>query len=124
MTGDRAQTLAYRLGFLGKGDWVAESYTDAAATDYATNPTALSITRSLVTRKDTFVAALERSGGQAVRFRPATAADRASLPRYVEPRPRVTALDAPADAESGDMVTITGDGHQPRHRSRAARTSS
>ena len=59
-----------------------------------------------MTRKDTFVAALERSGGQAVRFRPATAADRASLPRYVEPRPRVTALDVPADAESGDMVTI------------------
>jgi alpha-glucosidase len=106
MTGDRAQTLAYRLGFLGKGYWVAEAYTDAAATDYATNPVALSITRSLVTRKDTFVAALERSGGQAVRFRPATAADRASLPRYVEPRVRVTALDVPADAESGDLVTI------------------
>ena len=47
-----------------------------------TNPTALAINRSIVTRRDTFVAALERSGGQAVRFRPATAADRASLPRY------------------------------------------
>jgi alpha-glucosidase len=106
MTGERAQTLRYRLGFLGHGLWVAESYTDAAATDYATNPTPLSVDRSLVTRHDTFVAALERSGGQAVRFRPATAADRATLPRYVQPRPRVTALEAPATAEHGDIVTI------------------
>jgi hypothetical protein len=106
MTGERAQTLRYRLGFLPRGLWVAEAYTDAAATDYATDPTALSVTRSLVTRHDTFVAALESSGGQAVRFRPATAADRVSLPRYVEPRPRVTALDVPATAESGDIVTI------------------
>lgn len=106
MTGDRAQALRYPLGFLGRGDWVAESYTDAAATDYATDPTPLAVNRSLVTARDTFVAALDRSGGQAVRFRPATRADRA-LPRYVEPRPRVTALDAPTAVESGDIVTIT-----------------
>jgi alpha-glucosidase len=106
MTGERAQTLRYRLGFLGHGLWVAESYTDAAATDYATNPTPLAINKSLVTRHETFVAALDKSGGQAVRFRPATAADRATLPRYVQPRPRVTALDAPATAERGDIVTI------------------
>jgi alpha-glucosidase len=106
MTGERPQTLRYRLGFLGRGLWVAESYTDAAATDYTTDPTPLVITRTLVTRHDTFVAAMERSGGQAVRFRPATAADRASLPRYVQPRPRVTAVDAPAVAERGDIVTI------------------
>ena len=107
MTGERPQALSYRLDFLGKGDWVAESYTDAAATDYVTNPTPLSIDRSLVTRNDIFAAALERSGGQAVRFRPATRADRASLPRYVSPRLRVTALDAPANAERGDIVTFT-----------------
>jgi len=106
MTGDRAQTLRYRLNFLGRGLYVAESYTDAAATDYETNPTPLAVNRSLVDRDDTFVAALETSGGQAVRFRRATAADRASLPRYVQPRPRVTALDAPATAEPGDLVTI------------------
>ncbi|MEU4420911.1 glycoside hydrolase family 97 catalytic domain-containing protein [Actinoplanes sp. NPDC024001] len=106
MTGERAQTLRYRLDFLGHGLWVAESYTDAAATDYATHPTPLAVNRSLVTRHDTFVAALERGGGQAVRFRPATAADRAALPRYAEPRPRVTALDVPAVAEDGDIVTI------------------
>jgi alpha-glucosidase len=106
MTGERAQTLRYRLDFLGQGLWVAESYTDAAATDYATNPTPLSVDRSLVTRHDTFVAALDRSGGQAVRFRPATAADRASVPRYVQPRPQVTALDVPRTAEHGDIVTI------------------
>jgi len=107
MTGDRAQTLEYPLGFLVNGNWFAESYTDAAATDYATNPTPLSISKSLVTRHDTFVAALERSGGQAVRFRPATAADFATLRRYVKPDLRVTALVAPTNAENGDIVTIT-----------------
>jgi alpha-glucosidase len=106
MTGDRPQALRYRLSFLGRGDWVAESYTDAEATDYVTNPTALSLDRAIVSRHDTFVAALDRSGGQAVRFRPATPADRATLPRYVEPRLRVTALAAPATAESGDIVTV------------------
>jgi hypothetical protein len=85
---------------------VNESYTDAAATDYATSPTPLAVNRSLVTRHDTFVAALDQSGGQAVRFRPATAADVASLARYARPNPRVTAVDAPAAAESGDIVTI------------------
>ncbi len=107
MTGERAQTLRYRLSFLGRGAWVAESYTDAAATDYDTNPTALAVDRSVVTRADTFVAALERSGGQAVRFRPATRADLRTLPRYVQPRLTVVALTAPASAESGDIVTVT-----------------
>ncbi|NHC13659.1 glycoside hydrolase family 97 catalytic domain-containing protein [Motilibacter deserti] len=107
MAGERAQTLRYPLSFLGRGDWVAESYTDAQATDYTTNPTALTIDRSVVTRKDTFVAALERSGGQAVRFRPATAADLAELPRYVEPELDVVSVAAPASAQEGDLVTIT-----------------
>ncbi|MDG4823260.1 glycoside hydrolase family 97 catalytic domain-containing protein [Asanoa sp. WMMD1127] len=106
MTGERAQALRYRLDFLGRGFWVAESLGDAAATDYETDPTPLAVNRSLVTRHDTFVAALEKSGGQAVRFRPATAADLASVPRYVEPRPRVTAVAAPATAAPGDIVTI------------------
>jgi alpha-glucosidase len=113
MTGERAQTLRYPLSFLGHGSWVAESYTDAAATDYDTNPTALSIDRSIVTPHDSFVAALETSGGQAVRFRPATRADLRGLPRYVEPRLRVTALAAPATAEDGDLITITATVQNP-----------
>lgn len=60
MTGDRPQTLRYPLTFLGKGKWLAESYDDA-----------LAVTRTIVTRDDTFTAVLQRSGGQAVRFRPA-----------------------------------------------------
>lgn len=78
MTGDRPRTLRYPLSFLGEGTWVAETYTDGPRTDYATAPEALDVTRSLVTRDGTFTAALERSGGQAVRFRPATPADRGS----------------------------------------------
>lgn len=107
MTGDRAQALDYRLTFLDWGKWVATSYTDAQATDYDTNPTPLNVTSSIVTRKDVFEAALDKSGGQAVRFRPATAADLASLPRYVRPVLKTTALVAPTTAESGDLVTFT-----------------
>jgi len=107
MTGERAQTLRYSLSFLGKGDWVAESYTDAQVTDYVTNPTAVAINQSIVTRKDTIVAALERSGGQAVRFRPATAADIGQLPRYVEPELEVVSILAPDSAQEGDLVTVT-----------------
>ncbi len=107
MTGERSQTLRYALSFLGKGQWVAEAYTDAQATDYDKKPTELAVNRAIVTRKDTFVAALERSGGQAVRFRPATPADLAELPRYVEPELEVVRIDAPASAQAGDFVDIT-----------------
>ncbi|WP_052850170.1 glycoside hydrolase family 97 protein [Streptomyces avicenniae] len=81
MTGEHARTLRYPLSFLGAGDWVAEAYTDAPDADYETNPTALAVTRTLVTAADTFTAELVRSGGQAVRFRPATRDDLATLPR-------------------------------------------
>ncbi|MFI7276965.1 glycoside hydrolase family 97 protein [Streptomyces sp. NPDC049879] len=82
MTGEHARTLSYPLAFLGAGEWVAEAYTDAPDADYDTNPTALAVTRTLVTAADTFTADLGRSGGQAVRFRPATRADLATLPRH------------------------------------------
>ncbi|TDC54735.1 glycoside hydrolase family 97 protein [Actinomadura sp. KC345] len=75
MTGDRARTLRYPLSFLGKGTWVAESYSDAPETDYTENPTAVEVTKSMVTREKTITAVLVRSGGQAIRFRPATPAD-------------------------------------------------
>ncbi|XRQ10223.1 glycoside hydrolase family 97 protein [Actinomadura welshii] len=75
MTGERARTLHYPLSFLGEGTWVAETYSDVPGNDYGTDPEALETGRSLVTRDGTFTAALARSGGQAVRFRPAAPAD-------------------------------------------------
>ncbi|NVI87170.1 glycoside hydrolase family 97 protein [Actinomadura sp. BRA 177] len=75
ITGERAQTLRYPLSFLGKGRWVAESYSDAGDRDDAW----LEVGRSIVTRDDAFTAVLKRSGGQAVRFRPATLADARAL---------------------------------------------
>ncbi|GAA0588895.1 glycoside hydrolase family 97 protein [Actinomadura livida] len=75
MTGERPRTLRYPLSFLGEGTWVAESYSDGPETDYARNPEAVDVARTVVTRTGTFTAALVRSGGQAVRFRPATPAD-------------------------------------------------
>ncbi|MFB4305279.1 glycoside hydrolase family 97 protein [Actinomadura sp. GTD37] len=67
MAGERARTVRYPLSFLGAGTWVAESYSDARKDD----PAALDVGRSAVTRDDVFTAVLQRSGGQAVRFRPA-----------------------------------------------------
>jgi alpha-glucosidase len=73
MTGESAETLSYPLSFLGEGSWIAESYTDAPEADYDNNPTALAVSTSTVTRNDTMTAVLKKSGGQAVRFRPASA---------------------------------------------------
>jgi alpha-glucosidase len=86
MTGERAQTLRYPLSVLGKGRWVAESYSDAGDDDAG-----LEVGRSIVTRGDTFTAVLKRSGGQAVRFRPATLAAARALAPTVDGRARVGA---------------------------------
>lgn len=106
MTGPEAQTVTIPLGFLGEGTWVAESFSDGAANDYDTNPSALSVDSFTVTAADTIATPLGTSSGQAIRFRPATPAD-AELPAYAAPALVVTAIDAPAHAQAGDLVSVT-----------------
>ena len=105
MTGDRAQSLEYRLEFLGPGDWVAESYTDAAATDYATDPTRWPSTspssRPATRSPRPWSAAAARRSASAPPPGPTACRGTPGL------SPAVTALDAPATVESGDIVTFT-----------------
>ncbi|MGO1316025.1 MAG: glycoside hydrolase family 97 catalytic domain-containing protein [Cellulomonadaceae bacterium] len=106
MTGEDPAVLTYSLDFLGEGTWVAQAFTDDASADYDTNPNPISGDEFTVTSADTLTADLLRSGGQAVRLRPATEAD-ADLPAYVSPALTVTEIRAPDTAQPGDIVNVT-----------------
>mgnify|MGYP006420527987 CR=1 FL=1 len=75
-TDEYARTLDIRLDFLNADRvYVAHVYEDTPKADYVEAPHALHIRRGLVTSDDTITARMARSGGQAVRLVPATAAD-------------------------------------------------
>ena len=105
MTDASARNLTYGLGFLGEGEWVAEVFSDDAATNYDSNPIPIAVNEFKVTSADSLTAALERSGGQAVRIRPATAKD-ADLPSLRSAELTVTGISAPATAQPGDSVAV------------------
>jgi hypothetical protein len=82
MTGEQPQTLSIPLRFLAPRTlYVANVYGDAPTTDLETNPDQVQITRLLVERRDTLLAAMAGGGGQAVHLTPASAADISTLPR-------------------------------------------
>ncbi len=81
ITDEAARTLFAPLSFLDADKtYVAESYTDAADADWKTNPYAIVITQTLVTRDTTLQLELAPGGGAAIRFRPATEADLDAAP--------------------------------------------
>lgn len=72
ITDEEAREITVPLDFLTAGrGYVAEIYRDAPATDWMTNPTALTITQLPVTRGEVLRIAMMRAGGQAIRIRPA-----------------------------------------------------
>jgi len=76
-TNEEARTVEVSLDFLDAGKtYVAHVFEDTPDADYEDNPHAYRIRRGLVTARDTIVATLARSGGQAVILAPATAGDR------------------------------------------------
>lgn len=78
ITNEDARTLAVPLYFLdAEQTYVAHVYEDTDASDYEDAPHAYRLRRGLVTANDTIAATLGRSGGQALRLVPATAAHRA-----------------------------------------------
>ncbi|WP_437940116.1 glycoside hydrolase family 97 catalytic domain-containing protein [Sorangium sp. So ce341] len=105
-TDSTPRALRIPLDFLGEGTFVAETYTDDAEADYDARPTLVARSRFLVRPADTLVAAMEAGGGQAVRLRPATAEDTASLEDYREPRYAVEDVTLPAVAVEGDVVAV------------------
>ncbi|QJW38001.1 glycoside hydrolase family 97 catalytic domain-containing protein [Cellulosimicrobium protaetiae] len=81
------RTLDVPLDVLDDGvTYVAEVWADAQDASWKGNPTAIEVTRSLVTADDVVSASLVGAGGQALRLRPATAQDLAELAPYERPR--------------------------------------
>ncbi|KYF57736.1 hypothetical protein BE08_36455 [Sorangium cellulosum] len=103
------RALQIPLDFLGDGTFVAETYTDDAEADYDALPELVARSRFLVTPADTLVAAMESSGGQAVRIRPATPDDLASVEAYRPPSYVVESVTAPAEVVQGDVVLVTAE---------------
>ncbi|KYF79115.1 hypothetical protein BE17_40975, partial [Sorangium cellulosum] len=108
-TDSTARALQIPLDFLGGGTFVAETYTDDAEADYDARPELVARSRFLVTAGDTLVAAMESSGGQAVRIRPATAEDTASLEAYRQPSYAVESIMVPEEVVQGDFVLVTAE---------------
>lgn len=67
MTNSKPRAQAVKLDFLGKGDYLADIYTDAADTD--TNPNDLKKETRTVTRNDVLKLDLASGGGAVVRIR-------------------------------------------------------
>lgn len=87
VTDEVDRTLDVPLDMLDDGvTYVAEVWADAQDASWKGNPTAVEVTRSLVTSDDVLSASLVGAGGQAVRLRPATAQDLAELAPYERPR--------------------------------------
>ncbi|MEA3309158.1 MAG: glycoside hydrolase family 97 protein [Chloroflexota bacterium] len=74
ITDELSRTLQTPLTFLPpERQFVAEIYADAPGADWETNPLALEIREQLVDRETILQLTLAPGGGQAIRFRPATA---------------------------------------------------
>ena len=76
VTDESGRTLEAPLDFLApERSYVAEVYRDAEGADWEENPLAIEIVRGIVDRGDVLKLRLAPGGGQAARFRPATAED-------------------------------------------------
>ncbi len=106
MNGEDPTRIEIPLDFLGSGEWVAKTFTDAAATTSESNPTPLDVNEFKVTSTDVLTTNLGRSGGQAIQLRPAKPED-ASLAKYVAPAVEVVSIGAPAKAGARDVVAVT-----------------
>jgi len=77
ITDEQARTFDVPLGFLTSGRrYVAEIYADGPGADWRDNPQPVTISHRVVTSRSSLHIAMAPGGGQAVRIRPATGADR------------------------------------------------
>lgn len=82
LTDEHGRYFQQALGFLEPGlAYKAQIYRDAAGADWRTAPYEIEILEGLVTRETVLPLRLAPGGGQAVRFTPATAAERRRLRR-------------------------------------------
>lgn len=86
ITDENDRNLAIPLDFLDAGTpYVAEIYSDTADTTWRGNPLPMEVDEVLVTSATTITAALVAGGGQAIRIRPATTEQQATVPAYAPP---------------------------------------
>ncbi|WP_347553223.1 glycoside hydrolase family 97 catalytic domain-containing protein (plasmid) [Pseudalkalibacillus hwajinpoensis] len=108
ITDEQARDLDVDLDFLDKGKkYVAEIYSDAHDADLEQNPEAVSIQKVIVSHKDTLVASMATGGGQAVRMYPASKEERKELPKYKDPKLKLSYQHVPEAIQSNDKFQIT-----------------
>ncbi|MDS0282459.1 glycoside hydrolase family 97 catalytic domain-containing protein [Haloarcula onubensis] len=115
MTDECRRVLDVPLDFLGPDDadaggpsLVAEIYTDGVGASAADTADEVHISRALVDHETALVASMARTGGTAVRIRPANAGELQDLPEYERP---TGAFDASIDAEQAvgaPLAAVTG----------------
>ncbi|GAA2073098.1 glycoside hydrolase family 97 catalytic domain-containing protein [Actinomadura alba] len=86
ITDENDRTLQVPLSFLPNGTFVAETYADAQETTWKGDPLPVEIRKTLVRSSTRLSMSLVGGGGQAVKIRPATAADLSDLRWYAAPR--------------------------------------
>jgi alpha-glucosidase len=83
LTEEHGRSLYYPLTFLSPDQtYVAEIYAVALEANWDSNPLAIDIQQVLVNNETVMNLQLAPGGGQAIRFRPATATEAESLPFY------------------------------------------
>ncbi|GAA3928247.1 hypothetical protein GCM10023085_06750 [Actinomadura viridis] len=113
VTDENDRTLQVPLSFLPHGTFVAETYADAQETTWKGDPLPVEIRRTLVRSSTRLSMSLVAAGGQAVKIRPATAADLGDLPRYAPPRAAYGTPEAvldPATQRLTVKVPLTNEG--------------
>ncbi|NDU72015.1 hypothetical protein GWI34_05165 [Actinomadura sp. DSM 109109] len=105
ITDENDRTVRVPLSFLPSGTFVAETYADAQETTWKGNPLPVEIRRTLVKSSTRLSMSLVGGGGQAVRLRPATAADLRDLDGYAAPRADFGAAGAVLD-QGAQRLTV------------------
>ncbi|ARI76892.1 hypothetical protein HM131_08585 [Halobacillus mangrovi] len=110
ITDEKARDLDVDLDFLDKDKkYVAEVYSDAHNVDLEENPEAVSIQKVIVSHKDTLVTSMATGGGQAVRMYPASKEERKDLPKYKDPKLKLSYGHVPEAIQSNDEFQVTAE---------------
>ncbi|WP_096396193.1 glycoside hydrolase family 97 catalytic domain-containing protein [Halorubrum trapanicum] len=89
--------------------YVAEIYSDAVGAGVDLDPTGVRVDEAVVTPSTTLLASVARSGGTAVRLRPARGREINRLPEYERPEQEVATVEVADEADLEEpFITATG----------------
>lgn len=107
LTDRNPRNIEVPLSFLSPDrKYKATLYSDSADADMENNPTAVTIDMFLVDNKDTIIASMVGSGGQAIRLEPAAADDLITYPQYRTPTMEYGQLTVPQTVKKGQLVNV------------------